>query len=91
MYKTITFTTLELLEKVWETPLLKLAQEIGVSDLGLTKACRKAGVPLPPRGYWAEQPSRRPARPKPPTETGSISFQVLDRASLPHGPKSPRR
>jgi hypothetical protein len=51
MYKTITFTTLELFEKVWETPVLKLAQEIGVSDVGLAKACRKAGIPLPSRGY----------------------------------------
>jgi hypothetical protein len=91
MYKTITFTTLELFEKVWETPLLKLAQEIGVSDVGLAKACRKAGIPLPSRGYWAKQPSGRPARPKPPTETGSISFQVLDIASLPPRPEIPSK
>lgn len=91
MYKTISFTTLELFEKVWETPVLKLAQEIGVSDVGLAKACRKAGIKLPSRGYWAKQPSKRPARPKPPIEMGSISFQVLDRASIPPRPEIPAK
>jgi hypothetical protein len=91
MHKTITFTTLELFEKVWETPVLKLAQEIGVSDVGLAKACRKAGIKLPSRGYWAKQPSKRPARPKPPIEMGSISFQVLDRASIPPRPEIPAK
>lgn len=83
MYKLVSFTTLELFDKVWATPVLKLAQEIGVSDVGLSKACRKAGIPLPSRGYWAKQPAKRPAKPKPPMETGQISFKVLDRTSLP--------
>lgn len=83
MYKVVSFTTLELFDKVWETPVLKLAQEIGVSDVGLSKACRKAGIPLPSRGYWAKQPAKRPAKPKPPMDTGPISFKVLDRTSLP--------
>lgn len=89
MYKTILFTTQELFEKVWETPVLKLAQEIGVSDVGLAKACRKAGIPMPARGYWAKQPNRRPAKPEPPVDAGPISFQVLDRALLPPKPKIP--
>lgn len=91
MYKTVTFTTQELFEKVWETPVLKLAQEIGVSDVGLAKACRKAGISLPSRGYWAKQSTKRPPRPKPPTQTGSISFQVLDRTSIPPPPEVPAK
>ena len=32
MYKIVTFTPQELFDKAWETPVLKLAQEIGISD-----------------------------------------------------------
>lgn len=83
MYKVVSFTANELFEKVWKTPVLKLAQEIGVSDVGLAKACRKAGIPLPSRGYWAKQPAMRPAKPKPKLGPDLISFKVLDRTSLP--------
>lgn len=83
MYKVVSFTTLELFDKVWETPVLKLAQEIGVSDVGLSKACRKAGIPLPSRGHWAKQLPKRPPKPKPPVDAGVISFKVLDRTFLP--------
>ncbi|NSY70315.1 hypothetical protein G6L35_13875 [Agrobacterium tumefaciens] len=37
---------------VWSKPLSKLAQEFGVSDQGLAKACRRCQVPVPPVGYW---------------------------------------
>lgn len=33
MYTLVTFTIAELFEKVWETPMVKLAQDIGVSEL----------------------------------------------------------
>lgn len=46
------------------TPVLKLAQEIGVSDVALARACRKANIPLPARGHWAIPIERRPDRPK---------------------------
>jgi hypothetical protein len=38
---------------VWNEPRTVLAKRIGFSDVGLSKACRKAGIPMPPRGYWA--------------------------------------
>ncbi|SOO05641.1 hypothetical protein XFF7767_460031 [Xanthomonas citri pv. fuscans] len=53
MYKQVKFTREELYEMVWERPVLVLAKEIGVSDVALSKACRKAGIPLPNRGHWA--------------------------------------
>jgi hypothetical protein len=56
-----------LFERVWTTPIVKLAQEWGISDVGLAKACRRLQVPLPPRGYWAKrdagQQARRPKLP----------------------------
>ncbi|MBT0622529.1 hypothetical protein KIH32_01315 [Pseudomonas fluorescens] len=83
MYKIVTFTPRELFDKVWETPVLKLAQEIGISDVALSKACRKAGLPLPPRGHWTKPVSKRPSKPVPPTDEHPIRFTVLDRGTLP--------
>jgi hypothetical protein len=83
MYKIVTFTPKELFDKAWETPVLKLAQEIGISDVALSKACRKAGLALPPRGHWAKPVSKRPSKPMPPTDEHPISFTVLDRSTLP--------
>jgi len=83
MYKIVTFTPQELFNKAWETPVLKLAQEIGISDVALSKACRKAGLALPPRGHWAKPVSKRPSKPMPPTDEHPISFTVLDRSTLP--------
>ena len=67
---------------VWETPVLLLARKIGVSDVGLAKACRRAGIALPPRGHWAKPESRRPKKPKPPVSTDVIEFRVLDPEKL---------
>ncbi|MBV7510066.1 hypothetical protein [Pseudomonas sp. PDM25] len=83
MYKIVTFTPRELFDQVWETPVLKLAQEIGISDVALSKACRKAGLTLPPRGHWAKPIFKRPSKPNPPTNEHPISFTVLDRTTLP--------
>lgn len=44
----------ELYAKVWSTPMTQLAAELGISDVGLAKACRRHAVPAPPRGYWAK-------------------------------------
>ena len=80
-YRTVTFTREELFQRVWAEPLLKLAAEIGVSDVGLAKACRRAGIPLPGRGYWAKASEHRSVPPKLPKATATtratISFQVL--------------
>jgi hypothetical protein len=44
----------ELYTKVWEQPLLKVAEEYGVSAVALGKTCRKLSVPVPGRGHWAK-------------------------------------
>lgn len=41
-----------LFERVWGAPVSKVAEELGVSDVGLAKHCRALSIPLPPRGYW---------------------------------------
>jgi integrase len=41
-------------ELVWSAPLTTIAQRIGVSDVAIAKACRRAAIPVPARGYWAK-------------------------------------
>ena len=53
-------------------------QDIGVSDVAVAKACRKAGIPLPGRGHWAKSEKQRQRKPKPPQVDGKVRFQVLD-------------
>jgi len=45
----------ELYELVWSEPLTRLAKRFGISDVGFAKACRRAKVPVPARGYWAKR------------------------------------
>ncbi|WP_409283046.1 hypothetical protein [Pseudomonas putida] len=78
MYVEKTFTPQQLFEMVWERPVLIIAREIGVSDVGLSKACRKAGITLPTRGHWVKPVSKRPRRPKPPASTTPVTFHVLN-------------
>lgn len=44
----------ELYALVWEKPVVRLARELGVSDVGLAKACRRHDIPIPPRGHWTK-------------------------------------
>jgi hypothetical protein len=44
----------ELFDLVWSEPTRTIAKRLGVSDVGLAKACRRADLLLPPRGYWAK-------------------------------------
>ena len=57
----------DLYDLVWEEPMNKLAERFGISDVGLAKVCRRAGIPVPTRGYWAKiaakGPLERPALP----------------------------
>lgn len=40
-----------LFHAVWNQPVSKVAARHGISGVALAKACRKMGIPLPPRGY----------------------------------------
>ena len=51
-----------LYEEVWTDPVTVVAPRYGLSDVGLVKICRKLGVPVPARGYWAQVKAGRPAR-----------------------------
>jgi hypothetical protein len=52
MNKAMTITREELYERIWKLPATKLAGELGISDVALTKICRKLNVPKPGPGHW---------------------------------------
>jgi hypothetical protein len=56
----------ELYKKVWEQPLLKVAEEFGVSAVALGKTCKKLSVPVPGRGHWAKLAHGKQGAKKPP-------------------------
>ena len=43
-----------LYDKVWSKAMRKLGPEMGISDVGLKKLCRRFEIPTPPLGYWAK-------------------------------------
>jgi hypothetical protein len=43
-----------LYQKVWAIPMSKLAKEFALSDVGLSKICKRYDIPRPGVGYWAK-------------------------------------
>src|SRR5271157_3443180 len=43
----------ELYNQIWTEPTTKLASKYGISDVGLSKICKKLKIPKPPVGYWS--------------------------------------
>ncbi|WP_394825002.1 hypothetical protein [Pendulispora albinea] len=61
----VRLTREELFDLVWSTPMSRLADRFGVSDVALSKTCRRYDVPTPGRGYWAQLAAgQKPARAK---------------------------
>lgn len=68
-----------LYDLVWAEPLRLLAPRFGVSDTAVRKACQKAGVPTPDRGYWAKREAgkgvvKAALPPRPPGMDPEVSF-----------------
>jgi hypothetical protein len=80
----IRLTCGELYERVWATPMRTLAQEFGMSDVGLAKVCRKNNIPVPPVGYWRRKETgykvKRPALP--PANEGREYLDIYIRERL---------
>lgn len=61
----LTLSRADLYELVWSKPMTELAKDFGFSDVALAKRCRRLGVPVPGRGYWARVAAgQTPHRPK---------------------------
>lgn len=70
----------ELYHLVWTTPATKLAKKFEISDVALSKVCKKHEIPKPALGYWARisagQRVKKPPLPLPTEERGTIVFNV---------------
>lgn len=51
----IQYTRTEIFDLLWDTPTTKVAKQLGISDVALTKWCAKHDIPKPPLGYWAKK------------------------------------
>jgi len=49
-----TYNREKLYKEVWAKPVVKVAEQYGVSDVAIHKICKKLNVPTPPLGYWAK-------------------------------------
>lgn len=54
-WHTVVYQREKLYEEVWAEPVDLVAKRYEVSGVALAKVCRKLGVPLPGRGYWARK------------------------------------
>jgi hypothetical protein len=50
----------ELYEMVWQKPMIRLAEEFGITGNGLAKVCDRLDAPYPPPGYWAKKEAGKP-------------------------------
>lgn len=78
----------DLYNRVWSTPMIKLARELDISDVGIAKACRRHNIPRPPRGFWAKAAAGR-VPPKPPLPPAKVDMVRLEpvRHRIPIRPK----
>ncbi len=45
-------TKAKLAKLVWQTPMMHLANDLGVTDVAIKKHCMKVGIEVPPLGHW---------------------------------------
>ena len=77
----------ELYQLVWTEPTRTVAGTLGISDVALAKACRRADIPIPPRGYWAKKEASEPISipPLPPRFPGASETVGGDRHPSNYG------
>ena len=67
----------ELYFLVWQTPMSRLAESFGLSDVGLRKICVKHNIPTPKLGYWAKLMHGKPVD-KPPLPLSKEATDSVD-------------
>jgi hypothetical protein len=70
----------QLYDMVWQEPMLRVAEQLGVSSSYMARVCSELRVPRPSQGHWAKlefgKPSEQP--PLPPMRPGDVT--VWDRS-----------
>lgn len=57
---TIQLTRAELYRRIWETPLIRVAADFGVTNFLLASLCQRNGIPTPSSGYWTKLAHGKP-------------------------------
>ena len=72
MAEEISISREELYKLVWSKPAVKIAKDLGISDVAVTKICKKLIIPKPSLGYWAKKQFGKRTRqtPLPPLKAG---------------------
>ena len=84
MDKPILVTREQLYEQVWTIPTQTLAKQYGISDVGLSKICRRLNVPKPGLGYWAKvDAGQSPPRTPLPARALQHSYEIRPRPPEP--------
>lgn len=83
--RVVTLTREELHRRVWSAPLRAVAAEIGISDVGLAKACKRHSIPTPKQGYWLRRTDRKKTMPLPPKheDDSEVTFYINDSGVRP--------
>jgi hypothetical protein len=63
---------------VWQTPITRVAEVLGISESGLHKVTDRFDVPTPPRGYWTLRKYKKPTHIIPLPNPGDIRFTSVD-------------
>ena len=77
-------TRQNLYDRVWQTPMSRLAPQLGLSDVGLAKVCQKHQVPRPPRGHWARLQHGKPTHQPPLPELQDGESDMITITPCPH-------
>ena len=69
----------DLYEAIWSEAVQKVAEALGISDVGLAKICKKLDIPRPGRGYWTKSPRLRKVlkKPLPPLKEGQACITSI--------------
>lgn len=51
----ITLSRQALYDAVWSKPRTELAKEFGISNVAISKHCKRERIPVPPVGHWAKK------------------------------------
>ena len=86
-----TLTREELYEKVWQISAVQLAKQLGVSDVVISKACKRHEIPKPPLGYWAKKAAGKSVRKPPLPAVIDPSLQQITFTPQSAASRRPRR
>jgi hypothetical protein len=77
MPREITVTRAQLYNELWTEPARDVAKRYGISDVGLTKVCRRYRIPKPGVGYWAQREHGKAPEPEPLPPAENVAQETI--------------